>query len=417
MRTVARINVAAIERNVAHIAGHVGPGTAVCAVVKADGYGHGAPAAARAAQAGGATWLAVVTAREAQALREAGVGGRLLLLGPLGDDDIGTALDADAEVVVWEREGLERLRAQGRPAAVHVKVDTGMGRLGQRDLDEALALCDAVAGDPVLRLSGAMTHFATADEPGDAFFPEQLTRFERFVAAVRERHPGIVLHAANSAATFRDPAAHFDMVRPGVAIYGLDPLQQDAAARGLEPALEWHSRLASVKPLDPGESVGYGRRWTADHETRVGTVQAGYADGVRRALGVSGAHALVGGRRVSLVGAVSMDSFGVDLGPGATDRPGDRVVLVGRDGGEHLPAEELARWVGTINYEVTCAIGARVPREYHRDGVPLADPQAAPAGISVGPADDAGPAGPSVAPACRSAASGGRSAASPAGTA
>ncbi|WP_022927683.1 alanine racemase [Patulibacter americanus] len=381
MRTVARINVAAIERNVAHIVGHVGPGTAVCAVVKADGYGHGAAPAARAAQAGGATWLAVVTAGEARALRAAGVEGRLLVLGPLGDDDVATALAADAEVVVWDRDGLERLRGQRRPAAVHVKVDTGMGRLGQRDLDEALALCDAVADDGLLCLSGAMTHFATADEPGDAFFGEQLARFERFAAVVRDRHPGVVLHAANSAATFRDPAAHFDLVRPGVAIYGLDPLQQDAAARGVEPALEWHSRLASVKPLLPGESVGYGRRWVADHETQVGTVQAGYADGVRRALGVSGAEALVRGRRVPLVGTVSMDSFGVDLGPDAAERPGDRVVLVGRDGDEHLPAEELARWIGTINYEVTCAIGARVPREYHRDGVPL-DGRAAAAGVA-----------------------------------
>jgi alanine racemase len=372
MRTVARINVAAIERNVARIAAHVGPGAAVCAVVKADGYGHGAPAAARAAQAGGATWLAVVTANEARALRAAGIEGRLLLLGPLGDDDVGTALDADAEVVVWDREGLERLRAERRPAAVHVKVDTGMGRLGQRDADEALALCAEIARDPVLRLSGAMTHFATADEPGDAFFGEQLARFVRFAAAVRERHPGVVLHAANSAATFRDPAAHFDLVRPGVAIYGLDPLQEDAAARGLEPALEWHSRLAAVKPLLPGESVGYGRRWKADRETRVGTVQAGYADGVRRALGVSGAEALVHGRRVPLVGTVSMDSFGVDLGPAAAERPGDRVVLLGRDGDARLSAEELARWTGTINYEVTCAIGVRVPRWYHRDGVPLA---------------------------------------------
>lgn len=372
MRTVARINVAAIRRNVERIAAHVGPRTAVCAVVKADGYGHGAAAAGRAAQAGGATWLAVVTAGEARALRAAGVDGRLLLLGPVGDDDVGIALDADAEVVVWDFEGLERLRAQGRPAAVHVKVDTGMGRLGQRDLDLALELCDRIAADGLLRLAGAMTHFATADEPGDRFFGEQLERFDGFAATVRKRHPAVVLHAANSAATFRDPAAHFDLVRPGVAIYGMDPLQEDAAARGLEPALEWHSRLASVKPLGPGESVGYGRKYVADHHTRIGTVQAGYADGVRRALRGTGAEVLVGGRRVPMVGTVSMDSFGIELGPGAGERPGDRVVLLGRDGDEHLPAEELARRLGTINYEVTCAIGARVPREHHDDGAPVA---------------------------------------------
>jgi alanine racemase len=366
MRVVARINVAAIERNVGRLRERVGPGTAVCAVVKADGYGHGAVPAARAAVAGGATWLAVVTAAEATALRAGGVDQRLLVLGPLRDDDLEEALDAGAEVVVWDAEGVDRLERVGRPAAVHVKLDSGMGRLGQRDADEALALCDRVAAGGHLRLSGAMTHFATADDPDD-LYASQLERFTAWAADVRRRHPSVVLHAANSAALLRDPASHFDLVRPGIAIYGLDPMNHDAADHGLEPALEWHSRLASVKPLLAGETVGYGSRFRATEETVIGTVSAGYADGVRRGLTNTGS-VLVGGRRRPVAGTVSMDSTGVDLGPGSTDRPGDRVVLVGRDGDEHVSAEEVARTLGTINYEITCGIGARVPRVHHRDG-------------------------------------------------
>ncbi|WP_051472241.1 alanine racemase [Patulibacter minatonensis] len=369
MRVVARINVAAIERNVTRLLGRVGPGTAICAVVKADGYGHGAVPAARAAVAGGATWLAVVTAAEATALRDGGIDARLLVLGPLRDDDLPEALDAGAEVVVWDAEGVERLERLGRPADVHVKLDSGMGRLGQRDADEALALCDRVAAAAHLRLSGAMTHFATADAPDD-LYADQLARFTAWAADVRRRHPSAVLHAANSAALLRDPASHFDLVRPGIAIYGLDPMNHDAADHDLEPALEWHTRLAAVKPLLPGESVGYGRRFRAAEETTVGTASAGYADGVRRALTNTGT-ALVGGRRRPITGTVSMDSIGIDLGPGATDRAGDRVVLVGRDGDEHLSAEEVARTLGTINYEITCGIGPRVPRVHHRDGAPV----------------------------------------------
>lgn len=367
MRVVARVNVAAIERNVARIAGLVRPGTAVCAVVKADGYGHGAVQAARAALAGGATWLAVVTAAEASALRDGGVDARLLVLGPLRDDDLPEALDASAEVVVWDDEGVDRLERLGRPADVHVKLDTGMGRLGQRDPGVALGLCDRVATTPPLRLSGAMTHFATADDPDDGLFGLQLERFATWARQVRARHPDAVLHAANSAATLRDPAAHFDLVRPGIAIYGLDPMNHDPADHGLEPALEWTSRLASVKPLGAGEGVGYGQRFVADAPTTIGTLTAGYADGVRRALTGTGS-VLVGGRRAPMAGTVSMDSVGVDLGPEAPERAGAPAVLIGRDGDERITAEEVARLLGTINYEVTCAIGPRVPRVHHHDG-------------------------------------------------
>jgi alanine racemase len=315
-----------------------------------------------------------VTAAEATALRRGGVDARLLVLGPLRDDDLGEALDAGAEVVVWDAEGVDRLEALGRPADVHVKLDSGMGRLGQRDADVALELCDRVAASAPLRLSGAMTHFATADDPDDGgAYDAQLERFARWARDVRGRHPGVVLHAANSAALLRDPASHFDLVRPGIAIYGMDPMNRDPDDHGLEPALHWQSRLASAKPLGEGESVGYGRRFVASSPTRIGTVSAGYADGVRRGLTNVG-EVLVGGRRVPIAGTVSMDSIGVDLGPDAEDEAGAPVVLVGRDGDERITAEDVAGRLGTINYEVTCGIGPRVPRVHHRDGVPTADP-------------------------------------------
>jgi alanine racemase len=200
-RAVARVNLAAIERNVARLRARTGPGVAVCAVVKADGYGHGAVPAARAALAGGATWLAVAAAGEAAALRAAGIGARLLVLGALTREELAVALDAGADVVAWRAEFVAAI---ARPARVHVKLDTGMGRLGTRDPAEATAVAEAVAAAPHLELAGAMTHFATADEVGDAFFGEQLARFRAWAVPLHERHPALVLHAANSAALLRD---------------------------------------------------------------------------------------------------------------------------------------------------------------------------------------------------------------------
>jgi alanine racemase len=366
-RAVARVNLAAIERNVERLRAATGAGVALCAVVKASGYGHGAVPAARAALAGGATWLAVATAREAAEVRAAGLDVPLLVLGALTADELAIALDARAEVVAW-REGF--VAAIDRPARVHVKLDTGMGRLGTRDADEATRVADAVAAAPHLELAAAMTHFATADEPGDDFMPAQLERFVAWAQPLRERHPGILLHAANSAATLRDPATHFDLVRTGIAIYGLDPFQRDPADHGLEPALELCSYVAEVKPVAQGESAGYGRRFVAEHPTTLATIPVGYGDGVRRTL-TNDADVLVGGRRLPLRGTVSMDNVTVDLGAdGAGVARGDEAVLIGTRGGERILAEDWAARLQTINYEVACAIAARVPRAYHRDGVP-----------------------------------------------
>jgi alanine racemase len=366
LRAVARVNVAAIERNAARLAAGLRPSTTLAAVVKADGYGHGAAPAARAALAGGATWLGVATAQEAAGLRAAGLEARILVMGALSPEELEVALDADADVVAWSRPFAEGLA--GRGARAHVKLDTGMGRLGTRDPAEATALADTLAAAEGVALAGLMTHFATADERGDAFLGEQLDRFRAWALPLRDRHPRVILHAANSAATLREPATHLDLVRPGLALYGLDPFQEDAGARGLEPALKLVSYLAAVKPAAPGQSVGYGRRWTATRPTTVATIPIGYGDGVRRGL-TNNAEVSVGGRRVPLVGTVSMDNVTVDLGPqdkGGGARVGDEAVLIGAG----ITAEEIAHRLDTITYEVVCGISARVPRVHHRDGAP-----------------------------------------------
>jgi alanine racemase len=363
LRALARVDVGAIERNCARLADVAAP-AALCAVVKAGGYGHGAAQAARAALAGGATWLAVATADEAVALRAAGIGGPLLVMGALAPRELGAALEAGADVVAWRERFVRAVaeRAGGGGAGVHVKLDTGMGRLGTRDGDEAARVADAVAAAPGLRLAGAMTHFATADDD-PAFAREQLARFLPWAEAVRARHGGVLLHAANSAAALGIAEARLDMVRCGIAIYGMDPFGADPARHGLEPALELRSYVAEVKPLAPGESVGYGRRFVAAEPTWIGTIPLGYGDGVRRAL-TNDCDVLVGGRRVPLVGTVSMDNITVDLGREPVE-PGAEAILIGSQGGERVLAEEWARRLGTINYEITCGISARVPREHH----------------------------------------------------
>jgi alanine racemase len=368
-RALARVDVGAIERNCVRLRELLTGGAMLCAVVKADGYGHGAVWAARAALEGGAEWLAVATAAEAEDLRRHGIAVPILVMGALTPEEARVALEADADVVVW-REGFVRSLAEravrgARPPRVHVKLDTGMGRLGTADPDEARRVAAAVAEDDRLELAGLMTHFATADEPGDDHFPAQLERFTAFAEELRGQHRGLLVHAANSAATFRDPGSHFGMVRCGIAIYGLDPFQGDPAERGLEPALTLESWVAAVKPFRAGDSAGYGRSWRAAEETWVGVLPIGYGDGWRRALS-NNCEVLVRGRRVPLVGTISMDNVTVELGPETDVEPGDRAVLIGAQDGERILCEEVARRLDTINYEVTCGLTPRVRRRYER---------------------------------------------------
>jgi alanine racemase len=381
LRALARVNLAAIERNVVRLRSGLVGGAELCAVVKANASGHGAVEVARAAIAGGATRLAVATVDEAAELRAAAITAPVLVMGAISCEELPVALDAGAEVVAWSERFVAELAAAtaarttataSGPVKVHVKLDTGMGRLGTRAVPDAVAVAERVSGcGPALELSGAMTHFATADGDGE-FLAAQLAEFAPFAAELRRRTPGsILVHAANSAATLREPASQLDMVRCGIALYGCDPMDQDPDRWGLEPALQLSSYVAVVKLARPGQSAGYGRRFVAERETWLATLPIGYADGVRRAL-TNNCDVLINGRRYPLVGTVSMDNVTVDLGPQPSVEEGAEAILIGRSGAERQTAEDLANRIGTVTHEILCGISARVHRRYHRDGAPVA---------------------------------------------
>jgi alanine racemase len=373
-RALARVNVAAIERNCARLRSELREGCELCVVVKADGYGHGAALSARAALDGGASRLAVAGAREAVELRQNGFEDvRLLVMGALSPVELREALAVDADVVVWNGAGVQAVADAGG-GRVHVKLDSGMGRLGTRDPEEASRVVAAASETPGLRLAGVMTHFATADDRDDPFFERQLELFAGWATQVKAAHPEIVVHAANSAAVLREKRAHFDMVRCGIAVYGMDPFGADPLDSRLDPALELISYVADVKSCTPGQSAGYGRRFVAERDTLLAVLPIGYGDGWRRALS-GNADVLIAGERRPMVGTVSMDNLTVELGDGSDLRAlrGSEAVLIGVCGDQRITAEEVARRMKTINYEITCGLTARVPRIYHRDGEPLGE--------------------------------------------
>jgi len=320
-RSEVTIDLGALRRNVIRLREVLG-GTELWAVVKADGYGHGAVDAARAATDAGATALCVATVAEGLSLRQVLPGQRILVLGPAGD--VRAAREAGLELVVADGPIPEDV-------PVHIKLDTGMGRYGFHKLRALPA-----------NVVGLMTHLAPADSDA-VFAARQLERFREATAG-----SGLTLHAANSAAALCIPEARFDAARCGIAVYGLSPFGTDPADDGLEPVLSWRSELAQVKRLQAGESTGYGRTFVAERETWIGIVPVGYADGFRR--GLAGTEVLVDGERRPAVGTVSMDSFAVEL-PGVRSA-GTPVTLIG-DG---LLAEEHARRLGTITYELTTGL-------------------------------------------------------------
>jgi alanine racemase len=334
------IDLGAVRRNVRTLLG-VLDGSELWAVVKANGYGHGAVDCAGVALGAGAHALCVATVAEALALRREFAGVRIVVLGPAANREVAQAREAGLELVVGEEipHGVR----------VHVKLDTGMGRWGISEL--------AAASEEVV---GVMSHLATADTDLE-FARAQVERFREATAQFAH----LTRHIANSAAALRLPESRFDAARCGIALYGLSPFGTDAGADGLDPVLSWRSELGASKLLRAGESTGYGRRFVAERDTWIGTLPIGYGDGVRRGLS-DNADVLVGGRRYPLVGTISMDNVTIDLGPSDAEPPlrGADAVLIGRDGGERILAEDVARRLGTINYEVTCGISARVPREH-----------------------------------------------------
>lgn len=320
---------------------------------------------ARAALEAGATGLAVTTTEEAWALSDAGLGVGVLIMGPVLDDQLDEAVATGADFVVWSPEFVKSVgrvaeRARRR-VCLHLKIDTGMHRLGV-DAAAAPSLADEIIAHPWLELRALMTHLATADDDPD-FMEHQLKAFDRTAAAVRARAPGVFLHAANSAAVFRGERTHYDAVRTGLALYGMSPFQSDPAEHALTPALTLSSYVATLRDIEAGEGVSYSLTWRAPRPTRVALVPTGYGDGVFRALSNRG-DVLIGGRRYPRVGNVCMDQFLVEVGRDSPVTFGQPVVLMGAQGDERITAEHLAALVGTINYEVTCSLTARVKREY-----------------------------------------------------
>jgi alanine racemase len=290
----------------------------------------------------------------------------LLVLGALAPGEVDLAVSAETDISVWDPGFLaslaERAEAGGLTVGVHLKYDTGMGRLGCPDPAVVIEMARSVESSSNLSLEAVWTHFATADEPDPSFRNLQRDRLRELGERIRADFPRVKLHAANSAALIADPETHFDLVRPGVAVYGMDPFARDPSDHDLRPVLSLHSYVASVKELEPGMSVGYGRTWTADRPTRIATVPVGYGDGVRRALSNRG-EVLIGGMRHPIAGTISMDNLAVAIGDGSEIRVGDGATLVGHQGEARITAEEVARTLGTINYEITCGISPRVPRQ------------------------------------------------------
>lgn len=358
-KNIRKIDLAQFRQNVSLIRGSLPAGTRLMAVVKADAYGHGMVPVARAALAAGADQLAVAITEEGAALRDAGIQAPILVLGAATPDSARqaalcglTLTVCSSDMVLWAQRAAEEA---GRPVAVHLKLDTGMSRIGCRTSEEVQAVLAALDRCPQVTLTGAYTHFADADGQDMAFTHEQL---RRFLALTKPLPAGVLRHCANSAAIHRLPEAALDMVRAGISMYGYPPVPTDMP---LKPCLRWETEITYVKEIAPGDTVSYGRTWTADVPRRVATIACGYGDGYHRA--ASGrAEVLIGGRRAPIVGRICMDQMMADVTDIPQAKAGDPVVLLGEMGRERITAEDIAAWAGTISYEVLLAATGRVPR-------------------------------------------------------
>jgi alanine racemase len=365
----AEVDLDAVRHNTAALARVASPAR-LCAVVKADAYGHGAAPVAKASLEAGASALAVAFVEEGAELRAAGVTAPVLVLSEPEEGAMARAAEEDLSPTLYTTRGLRAAaaaaRRAGSPLGVHVKVDTGMHRVGA-DPEEALSVACGVQEAPELRLDGLWTHLAVAEEEGDGFTARQLEAFGDVVGKLRAG--GVeapTLHAANSAGAISHPASRLGMVRCGIAIYGYAPstaVGSDLAAAGetLLPVMSLRARVSHVRRLAAGERISYGRRYELRRPSFVATVPVGYADGVPRRLFEAGGEVLIGGERRPIAGTVTMDQLMADCGDDEVS-PGDEVVLIGSQGSEAIGADEWAQRLGTISYEVLCGIGPRVPR-------------------------------------------------------
>ncbi len=363
----AEIDLEAIRHNIGAIRRLVGPTVAVMAVVKAEAYGHGAVPVAQTALAAGATWLGVALPEEGIALRRAGFTAPILIFSPLQAEQVTAVVAADLISCVCDLETVTALAQAaagvGKTASVHVKLDTGMGRVGV-PASEAARFVAAISELPGIRVDGVFSHLATADERNKTYARQQIANFNQALAALQaagQLPPHI--HLGNSAAVIDLPDAHFNLVRPGIITYGLRPSAEvDLDRIELRPALALKTRISFVKRVPPGTGISYGQRYHTGQTTSIATIPIGYADGWSRLLSHK-AQALVGGKKFPIVGTICMDQCLIDVG----DEPvavGQEVVLIGSQGAERITVDDVAAQLGTINYEVTCMLSNRVPRVY-----------------------------------------------------
>lgn len=360
-QTYARISLDNYQKNILAVRSLLGSGVRLMAVVKADAYGHGQEKIAGAAEQAGADWLGVAMAEEGIALRKAGVNLPILIFTGLNEQDTLSALEHRLTLCAYTPDHLRYIRAAadriGHAAEVHIKLDTGMNRIGARDETDLGALLDIIGKSPGIHLTGAFTHFACADDPNPAFTNRQLARFHQLTRLLPQ---GILLHTAGTSALLTRPDTHFDMVRAGIALYGYAPVKTSLK---LLPVMSWAAEISHVKLIAKGDSVSYGATFTADRPMRVATVSVGYGDGFSRLLSNRGS-VLINGCRCRVLGRICMDQIMADVTEAGGVKPGDEAVLIGEQGNERISAEEVAAQMGTISYEVLLNISKRVPRRY-----------------------------------------------------
>jgi len=366
--TYASINLAALKHNLLQIQGHLAGDCQILAVVKANAYGHGAAEISRALVQQGISRLAVASINEGIALREAGVTADIIVMVELFDEHVQELLTYRLTPVVTESRLLPILakaaEAHKVSFPIHIKVDTGMGRLGFPPEDLA-SLFDALSSWKSLRVEGFMTHLANSDGTDPSHTERQLQNFRGMLNQIAQRGLTIpFVHVANSAAIIRFPLAHFSMVRPGIMLYGYHTLPNSVLCPILKPVLSLRSTVIQVRTIHPGDSISYNRTFVATRKSQIAVLPIGYADGYSRRLSNNGS-VLIRGRRAPIVGIVCMDTTMVDVTDIGPVRTGEEVTLIGSQGQEAIGADDIATWTGTIPYEVLCAIGPRVPRLYH----------------------------------------------------
>lgn len=363
------IDLAKLDRNIRNIKRLLKPSTHLMAVVKADAYGHGAVGVAHQALASGASWLGVAIPEEGAELREAGITAPILVLGGIDETQVKTVVEYDLTQCAFSLEVARLLNYEAqrlnKRIAIHLKVDTGMGRIGLVDVESIRRFCAEVKSYSHLRLEGIFTHFAAADEEDKSFTNQQMSRFLKVLDTLRSEGIDFKwVHAANSAAIIDCPDTHFNLVRAGIAMYGYYPSPHvDHSRVHLEPILQWETKVVHVKDIDRGDSVSYGRTFIAQRPMRIATLPVGYADGYSRLLSNKG-WVLIRGHRAPIVGLVCMDQVMVDVTHIPEVKPGDTAVLIGSQGEEVISAEDIARLCDTISYEVLTGIGRRIPRIY-----------------------------------------------------